>query len=221
VKKFDILVTGVGGQGVILASNIIGEVALAAGYDVKKADTLGMAQRGGSVVSHVRLGHQVCSPLIKAGEVDIMIAFEKLEAARWSRYLHSGAAAIVNNHALHPLSVNLGDESYPSDEAVINILRRRTERIYFINGTEQVKELGNVRALNVFLLGCASLFLPLKIRVWQDIVSQHVPAGVQKLNITAFSQGRKEMRRVYLQKGATGAKAGVVDTEDVRGGSRA
>ena len=86
MKEFNILVTGVGGQGVILASNIIGEVALAAGYDVKKTDTLGMAQRGGSVVSHVRLGHQVCSPLIKTGEVDIMIAFEKLEAARWSGY---------------------------------------------------------------------------------------------------------------------------------------
>lgn len=219
MKKLDILVTGVGGQGVILASNIIGEVALAAGYDVKKADTLGMAQRGGSVVSHVRLGPQICSPLIKAGEVDIMIAFEKLEAVRWSHYLHSGTAAIVNNHALYPLSVNLGDESYPSDEEIVDILRRRTERVYVINGTGRVRELGNLRTLNVFLLGCASLFLPLKIRVWQDVITQHVPAGVKRLNITAFSQGRKEMRRVYLQQGATGANAGVVDTEDVRGRS--
>ena len=199
MKKFDLLVTGVGGQGVILASNIIGEVALAAGYDVKKTDTLGMAQRGGSVVSHVRLGRGVCSPLIKAGEVDIMLAFEKLEAARWSHYLRPGAVAIVNNHAQFPLSVNLGDEPYPDDNEIAGILRRSTERIYLIDGTSRVEVLGNLRTLNVFLLGCASVFLPLKIRVWQDIISQRVPPGVQKLNISAFNRGRKEMRRVYLR----------------------
>jgi indolepyruvate ferredoxin oxidoreductase beta subunit len=198
VKKFDLLITGVGGQGVILASNIIGEVALAAGYDVKKTDTLGMAQRGGSVVSHVRLGPQVYSPLIRAGEVDMLLAFEKLEAARWSHYLRPGAIAIVNNHALRPLSVNLGSEHYPSDEEIASILRRGSERIYFINGSDRVKKLGNIKILNVFLLGCASVFLPLKIRVWQDIISQHVPPSVRELNIAAFSRGRKEMRRVYL-----------------------
>ena len=196
MKKIDLLITGVGGQGVILASNIISEVALAAGYDVKKTDTLGMAQRGGSVVSHVRLGRKVWSPLIKAGEVDIMVAFEKLEAARWSHYLRPGAIAIVNNHALRPLSVNLGDERYPSDEEITDILGRHSERIYFINGTSRTRELGNIRTLNVFLLGCVSLFLPFRISVWQDIISQHVPSGVQQLNIDAFSQGRKEMRRV-------------------------
>jgi len=218
VKEFNILVTGVGGQGVILASNIIGEVALAAGYDVKKTDTLGMAQRGGSVVSHVRLGHQVCSPLIKAGEVDIMIAFEKLEAARWSGYLRPEAVAIVNNHALRPLSVNLGIEDYPGDAEIIGILRQRARRVYFINGTEKVKKLGNVKTLNVFLLGSASLFLPLKISVWQDIIAQHVPDKFKKFNAAAFSQGRKEMRRVYLRHGATRADQGVMDTQDVRGG---
>ena len=198
MKKFDLLITGVGGQGVILASNIIGEVALAAGYDVKKTDTLGMAQRGGSVISHVRLSPQVYSPLIRAGEVDIIVAFEKLEAARWSHYLRPEGVAIVNNHALRPLSVNLGDERYPGDEEIANILRRGSERVYFIKGTERVKKLGNIKILNVFLLGCASVFLPLKIRVWQDIISQHVPPGVRELNITAFSQGRKEMQRVCL-----------------------
>lgn len=198
MKKFDLLITGVGGQGVILASNIIGEVALAAGYDVKKADTLGMAQHGGSVVSHVRLGPQVYSPLIRAGQVDILLAFEKLEAARWGHYLRPGAIAIVNNHALRPPSVNLGDERYPSDEEIANILRRGSERIYFINGNDRVKKLGNIKILDVFLLGCASVFLPLKIRVWQDVISQHVSRGVRELSITAFSRGRKEMRRVYL-----------------------
>ena len=198
MKKFDLLITGVGGQGVILASNIIGEVALAAGYDVKKTDTLGMAQRGGSVISHVRLGPEVYSPLIRAGEVDILLAFEKLEAARWSHYLRPGAIVIVNNHALRPLSVNLGDEPYPSDEEIASILGRGSERVCFIKGTERVKKLGNIKILNVFLLGCASVFLPLKIRVWQDVIAQHVPPSVRGLNITAFNQGRKEMRRVCL-----------------------
>jgi indolepyruvate ferredoxin oxidoreductase beta subunit len=198
MKKFDLLITGVGGQGVILASNIIAEAALAAGYDIKKTDTLGMAQRGGNVVSHVRMGHQVRSPLIRKGEVDILVAFEKLEAARWSHYLSPGAVAIINNHALRPLSVNLGNERYPSDKEIRDILRQRSDRIYFIDGTTRAKELGNVRTLNVFLLGCTSLFTPLKIRTWKDVISQHVPTHVRQLNNTAFDEGRKEIRRVYL-----------------------
>jgi len=197
VKKFDLLITGVGGQGVILASNIISEVALAAGYDVKKTDTLGMAQRGGSVVSHVRLGHRVWSPLIKAGEADILIAFEKLEAARWSHYLRPGATAIVNNHALPPLPVNLGNERYPTDKEITDILKQRTDRIYLINGTSQARELGNIRTLNMFLLGCASLFLPLKVSIWKDSISQYLKPSIRQINITAFSQGRKEVRDAY------------------------
>jgi indolepyruvate ferredoxin oxidoreductase beta subunit len=197
VKKFDLLITGVGGQGVILASNIISEVALAAGYDVKKTDTLGMAQRGGSVVSHVRLGHRVWSPLIKAGEADMLIAFEKLEAARWSHYLRPGAIAIVNNHALPPLPVNLGNERYPTDKEITDILKQRTDSIYLINGTSRARELGNLRTLNMFLLGCASLFLPLKVSIWKDSISQYLKPSIRQINITAFSQGRKEVRDAY------------------------
>src|SRR4030042_2609671 len=104
-QKRDILVTGVGGQGVVLASDIIGETALAAGYDVKKTDTLGMAQRGGSVGSHVRLAEKVWSPLIKEGEADLLLTFEKLEAARWSHFLKPGAVAIINSYEQPPLSV--------------------------------------------------------------------------------------------------------------------
>ena len=198
MKKFDLLITGVGGQGVVLASDIIGEAALAAGYDVKKTDTLGMAQRGGSVVSHVRIGQQVWSPLIKEGEVDILVAFEKLEAARWSHYLRSGAIAIVNNHALPPLSVNLGDERYPTDEEITNILRQWSERIYFVDGTSRTREFGNVRTLNMFMLGCASLFLPLEVHVWKDSISQRLSPGVRQINIDIFDLGRKEMQGVRI-----------------------
>ena len=120
--KQDILMVGVGGQGTILASDILGEVAIAAGYDVKKTDTLGMAQRGGSVISHLRIAEKVRSPLIKNGEVDFIIAFEKLEAARWSPYLRSDGLVVINNVAMPPLSVALGTDNYPDDEAIIDII---------------------------------------------------------------------------------------------------
>jgi len=198
VKKFDLLITGVGGQGVILASDIVGEAALAAGYDVKKTDTLGMAQRGGSVVSHVRIGQRVRSPLIKEGDVDILVAFEKLEAARWGHYLCSGAIAIVNNHALPPLSVVLGNERYPTDEEINDILGQWSERIYFVDGTSRTGELGNIRTLNMFMLGCVSLFLPLKVQVWKDGISRRISSSMRQINIAAFDLGRKEIRGVSI-----------------------
>ena len=199
MKKLDLLITGVGGQGIVLASDIIGEAALVGGYDVKKTDTLGMAQRGGSVVSHVRLARHVWSPLIKKGEVDILVAFEKLEAARWAHYLRPGAVAIVNNHVLPPLSVNLGNEHYPSDEEITNILRQRSERIYFVNGTSRVREMGNIRTLNMFMLGCISLFLPLKIHTWKESISQRLRPEMRQINIFAFDRGRKEGRHVHIR----------------------
>jgi len=198
VKKFDLLVTGVGGQGIILASDTIAEAALADGYDVKKTDTLGMAQRGGSVVSNVRIASTVWSPLIKEGEVDILLAFEKLEAARWAHYIRCGGVAIVNNHTLPPLSVNVGKEQYPSDDEIMNILRRRSERIYFVNSTSRATELGDPRTLNMYMLGCVSTFLSLKVSTWKDRISQRLPLRVRQINLTAFDRGRKEMRDVCL-----------------------
>jgi len=198
VKKLDLLITGVGGQGVILASDIIGDAAITTGYDIKKTDALGMAQRGGSVTSNVRIAPQVRSPLIKMGEADMLLAFEKLEAARWSHYLRPGGIAIVNNHALPPLSVSLGSERYPGDDEIINILKQRTDRVYFVEGTRRARELGNVRVLNIFMLGCVSLFAPFKVQTWEDSISQHLPPKLRQINIEAFNQGRKEIQGVRL-----------------------
>jgi len=197
-KKLDILVTGVGGQGVVLASDIISETALAAGFDVKKTDTLGMAQRGGSVVSHVRLAKKVWSPLIKEGEVDILLAFEKLEAARWSHFLTPGAVAIVNTYEQPPLSVSLGQEKYPADGEIIAALKRRTERIYFIDANKRARELGNVRTLNIFMLGCFAAFAPIDEAVWQESISRRLPANIREINLTAFAAGRKEIESVRI-----------------------
>jgi indolepyruvate ferredoxin oxidoreductase beta subunit len=198
MKKLDILVTGVGGQGVVLASDIIGETALAAGYDVKKTDTLGMAQRGGSVVSHVRLAEKVWSPLIKEGEVDLLLAFEKLEAARWSHYLKSGAIAIVNSYEQPPLSVSLGQEKYPDDDEIKTAIQRRTDNIYFIDANRLAQELGNVRTLNILMLGCFSAFAPVDVAIWKESISRRLPANIREINLAAFAMGRKEIEGVRI-----------------------
>jgi indolepyruvate ferredoxin oxidoreductase, beta subunit len=196
--KYNLLITGVGGQGNILASDITCEVAVTAGFDVKKTDTLGMAQRGGSVISHVRIAEKVAAPLIKEGEVDILVGFEKLEAVRWSSYLKPGAIAIINNFAQPPLSVNLGAEKYPSDNEVIALLKQRTDHIYLVDGTKLVTELGNARTLNIFMLGCIAHFLPFQPEDWQLQITQHLPARLHKVNADAFTLGSKEINRVHV-----------------------
>jgi indolepyruvate ferredoxin oxidoreductase beta subunit len=197
-EKMDLLVAGVGGQGVVLASDIIGEAALAAGYDVKKTDTLGMAQRGGSVVSNVRIASEVRSPMIREGEVELILAFEKLEAARWSHLLCPGGIAIINNYQQPPLSVSLGQDNYPSDEEITSSLKRRTDRIYYVEGNRRTQELGNVRTLNIFMLGCFSIFAPLAVDVWKESISQRIPEKVREINLAAFAAGRKEMENVRI-----------------------
>lgn len=199
MKKRDLLMVGVGGQGIVLASDILGEVALAAGYDVKKTDTLGMAQRGGSVVSHVRIADKVWSPLIKEGDVDVLVAFEKLEAARWSYYLHPGGVAIVNNQSTPPLSVGLGTHRYPGDKEIEGTLRQRADRIYFVDGTDKAKELGDIRTLNMIMLGCVSFLLPIDADIWKDCISQRLSPKILKMNMAAFDKGREEMSSANLR----------------------
>jgi indolepyruvate ferredoxin oxidoreductase beta subunit len=194
MSRIDLLITGVGGQGVILASDIAGEAALAEGYDVKKTDTLGMAQRGGSVVSNLRMAPRVWSPLIKEGEVDVLLSFEKLEAARWSYYLKPGGVAIVNDHALPPLAVSLGKARYPEEEELMAVLRARTDRVYLIPATSVASELGNVRTLNTLMLGCLSHFTPLKQESWQDSITARLPQKLHKVNLLAFEAGRKAIK---------------------------
>ncbi len=193
MKNLNLIISGVGGQGIILASDIFAEVALAAGYDTKKTDTLGMAQRGGSVVSHIRAGAKVYSPLIKKGQADIMLGFEKLEAMRWAQFLNEKSTVIVNNYKIPPSTVNLGKDSYPDDEEIFGILKGKTSRVITVSGTEHAISLGDIRVLNIFLLGCASVFLPFEIQVWMDVIKQRLPAKIVPINISAFNKGRKEI----------------------------
>ena len=193
MNKQDILMVGVGGQGIILASDIIAEVALNAGFDVKKTDTLGMAQRGGSVLSHIRIAQKVYAPLIGSGEADILLAFEKLEAARWSTYIRPQGMAIINNLSIPPLSISLGTHKYPDDERIVNIFKQRTTNIYLIKGSQYAKEIGDIRTLNILMLGFLSAMLPIDISddTWKKHITENLPAKIIDINFLAFNKGRE------------------------------
>jgi len=190
--KRDILMTGVGGQGVILASDALAEIAVKAGQDVKKSDSLGMSQRGGSVVSHLRIADRVFSPIIREGEADFLLAFERLEGARWAHYLNREGVAIVNDLAQPPLSVVGGASKYPTVEEVVDILRRYAGEVYVVPATEIARELGNPQVLNVLLIGFLSCFLDIDEDSYIDDLSQRVPPRFLQLNLKAFSRGREE-----------------------------
>jgi indolepyruvate ferredoxin oxidoreductase beta subunit len=154
---------------------------------------LGMAQRGGSVVSHVRMAPKVWSPLIREGTADLLLAFEKLEAGRWSHYLRPGGIAIVNIYEQPPLSVSLGQEKYPAQDEIAAALKRQTDQVYFVDGTGQAQKLGNVRTLNLFMLGCFAAFAPLGIDIWKESISRFLPENLREINFKAFEIGRKEI----------------------------
>ncbi|MCX6005890.1 MAG: indolepyruvate oxidoreductase subunit beta [Chloroflexi bacterium] len=200
MNKQDILMVGVGGQGTILASDILGEAALAKGLDVKKTDTLGMAQRGGSVTSHLRIGKKVWSPLISPGEADVLLAFEKLEAARWVNYIKPDGLVIINKLAILPLSISLGTQRYPDDQEIIDSFRQRTSRIHLIDGTKQAGLLGDIRTLNIFMLGFLSHFLSINFdpAIWKQAITKQLPAKILDINIRAFEKGREVASSVSL-----------------------
>ena len=189
---------GVGGQGTVLASDILGDVAIASGMDIKKTDTLGMAQRGGSVVSHVRIADKVYSPLIKEGDVDLLLAFEKLEAIRWGAFLKQNGFALVNDYAIPPQSVKLGIYKYPEDEEIKNSLKQRTNKFLFIDGSRKAIELGDIRILNVFILGCISSLLPFDLKTWKDCIINRLPKKIHEINLQALDMGRKAISNVNL-----------------------
>ena len=191
-EPINVLVCGVGGQGTVLASDILCDVALAEGYDVKKSDSLGMSQRGGSVVSHVRMGSHVLSPVIPRGEADVLLAFEKLEAARYAPFLKAGGISIVNDQAIPPLLVSEGRQEYPSDGAVRAILQERTQRQFMVSGEATALQLGNLRVLNLVMLGFLSAFLPLSEEAWRGCIPARVPPRFLDLNLVAFAAGRSQ-----------------------------
>ncbi|NWG04816.1 MAG: indolepyruvate oxidoreductase subunit beta [Syntrophaceae bacterium] len=187
----NILVAGVGGQGVILASDIMSEVFMEAGYDVKKSEVHGMAMRGGIVTSHFRFGKKVYSPLIKEGEVDILFAFEQLEGLRWINHLKANGKVLMNDHKINPPAVNLGEMEYP--KAIPEKIQSKFKDFYLVKGTELALQLGDARAANVVLLGAISKFFDVNEGIWLKTILNYLPPKVHELNRKAFSIGRDQI----------------------------
>ena len=201
MNDINVLMVGVGGHGVILASDGMAEIGLNNGYDVKKSDSLGMAQRGGSVVSHVRWGKHVFSPMIKKGEVDFLLGFEQLEAARSASYLKPGGVAIVADVVVIPISAIDGSIPYPSWEEIRGILEQFTDQVYLIPATRIAEEVGNPRAINMAMLGFLSAFLELESKDWTETMQRRLPPKFMESSIEAFLKGAAEAKAAMPGKG--------------------
>jgi indolepyruvate ferredoxin oxidoreductase, beta subunit len=189
-KTRNVFLSGVGGQGTILASNILGQVMLRAGYEVKKAEVHGMAQRGGDVTTHFRFGEKVYSPLIKQGDVDYLVSFELLEALRYINWVKPEGKILLNQHTIFPPSVSLGTMEYPKN--VEQTFRKHfKENVWVINGNEIAKKIGNIQVANVVLIGALSNFFPeLPMENWHSAIRELLPDRLHEMNIKAFEEGK-------------------------------
>ncbi|AMV72283.1 indolepyruvate oxidoreductase subunit beta [Desulfuromonas sp. DDH964] len=184
----NVLLVGVGGQGILLASEILAETCMLAGYDVKKSEIHGMSQRGGSVVSHVRFGSEVFSPIVPEGEGDVLFGFELMETCRALPLLHSGAKVIANDLQIPPPAVLSGQQAYPQD--LPHIIRQRFPDFLLVDGQHLAERAGNPRAANTVLLGAVSRQLDIKEEYWQRALEKMVPARFLAENVKAFELGR-------------------------------
>lgn len=185
----NILLVGVGGQGILLASEILSEAAMLAGFDVKKSEIHGMSQRGGSVVSHVRFGAKVFSPIVPEGEGDILFGFELMETARSLPLLKQGGSVVANDLQISPPSVLMGQELYP--EGLVERIKARFPDFLLVDGQKIAADAGNVRAANTVLLGAVSKRLNIAEEFWLKALEKMVPPKALAVNKLAFQQGRE------------------------------
>jgi indolepyruvate ferredoxin oxidoreductase beta subunit len=181
----------VGGQGTLLASDVLAEVGMRAGAEVKKSEVHGMSQRGGAVISHVRWGDQVASPLCEAGTVDYYLAQEKLEALRWLEFLSPTGTVLLSDQSLPPTSTVFGDDRYPDDERVLSTLRQAAGKVWCVPAGQIAERLGNPRVANSVLLGALSAALDVPEEDWLAIIAGHVPQKHFEVNRQAFLAGRQ------------------------------
>ncbi|MBN1153886.1 indolepyruvate oxidoreductase subunit beta [candidate division KSB1 bacterium] len=187
---WNILLCGVGGQGVLVASDILIDVAMQTGFDVKKSEIHGMAQRGGSVVSQVRFGQKIYSPIIHQGEADVILSFEKIEALRYLDILKNDGIIIYNDQQITPLSVYFTDISYP--ENVKELYEQRSAHLVQLDAIAIAEEIGNPKVINSVMLGALSNYLDFDPQIWLDVITKRVPPKTTEINKIAFYAGRKE-----------------------------
>jgi indolepyruvate ferredoxin oxidoreductase beta subunit len=202
VNVFNILIAGVGGQGVLLTSKIIAEAALLQGLDVKQSEVHGMAQRGGSVLSQVRFGEKVFSPIVSEGEADLIIGFEPLETARYLHFLKDDGAVVYNTRPIGTIGVSIGAEKYPVD--MNDVIKAKVGNVLSFDATDVAVSVGEKRAVNLVLLGASLSFLPLPGPVVEQAISVTVPKKALDINRKAFAAGRDASVR---QDGRAGAAA--------------
>lgn len=182
----NIMIVGVGGQGTLLTSRIIGKTAMEMGFDVKISEVHGMAQRGGSVVTFVRFGEQVHEPVVEEGQADVIIAFERLEALRYAHFLKKDGVLVVNDCRIDPMTVVIGAKEYP--ENIIETLKK-THSVYTIDGQSAALSLGNSKVLNSVVLGYAAAFIGFDADTWLKVVEDTVPPKTIEINKKAFLYG--------------------------------
>ena len=185
-KTKSILLVGVGGQGTILASKLLSNGLMQAGYDVKMSEIHGMSQRGGSVSSHIRYGGQVWSPVIGTGSADLLVAFEQMEALRWLDYLKTGGKVVVNDYQIPSIPVTTGKMAYP--QGILEELRRVADTLV-IDAAAEARRLGNPRVMNVILLGVIVRQMALEHIDWAGIIRENVKPAFAELNIAALGAG--------------------------------
>ncbi len=189
MKEFNIIICGVGGQGIILTSEILAIAGMESGFDVKKSEVHGMSQRGGSVVSHIRIGEKIYSPLIEKGKCDFLLSFEKAETLRWVHYLKKDEPVIiVNDLEIVPPLVSLGLDQYP--ERIEENLKNITKNLYIIPALKIAEELGEPRSANILLLGFLSKFLPFEEKIWEEAIKKNIPQNLIYVNLEAFKKGK-------------------------------
>ncbi len=191
-KPKNVLIAGVGGQGIILASEVLAMAAMDAGYDVKQSEVHGMAQRGGAVVSHIRFGKRVWSPMIEKGTCDLLLSFEKSEALRWAEYLKPDAVILLNTQEIIPVTVTQGLSEYPHDAP--QRLRDAGFRVIELDALSLAEEAGTALAVNIVMCGAASHFLPIPEEVWKGAIERRVPPKFKDVNLRAFELGRNAVK---------------------------
>ena len=183
-----IMLVGVGGQGTLLTSRILGNVLLSQGYDVKVSEVHGMSQRGGSVVTYIRYGSKVYSPVIEKGQADLIVSFEALEAARWVSYLKKGGRLVMNTQEIEPMPVITGAAEYPGN--ITGTIEALGVNVTAVDALGLAEQAGTSRAVNVVLMGVISHILDFGDKVWNDALEQCVPPKVLEVNKKAFELGR-------------------------------
>lgn len=217
----DFILCGVGGQGILLASEILGDVAVSAGLDVKKSEVHGMAQRGGSVVSHVRIAEKVFSPLVREGGADIIVSFERMETLRYLHYGKQGVTILMNDQRINPTAINIKQAAYPED--IEELCVNHAGSFHIVRGIETAKELGNTKVVSVVMMGGLASLLEFPDEYWLASIQRRVPKKAIELNIEAFHRGKEAVvthpvthgPEIHLRTDGRGQSAGIRNFDEL------